>query len=228
MHMRGITEEMISLIDGRIVWLICVLIGAVFIFGFLNSANAELYEYPLPSEVAVQQGDSISVINLTNSTVTVRQNDGLFSSQIAVNGTWTAGMPYGVGYYPWSDSNGNTGVIRIINGIDNNVTTTSADPIINVNDNVVSGTATPNAPIAVTVINPNMDSSTVIVRTDSEGNFEQKLNPTVEGDHNIYVTDKDKTTATSYNVEDANKNLETRLSVLKVLESILKIIYGSE
>ena len=228
MHMRGITEEMISLIDGRIVWLICVLIGAVFIFGFLNSANAELYEYPLPSEVVVTQGEAFSVINLTNSTVTVRQNDGLFSSQIGVNGTWTAGMPYGVGYYPWSDSNGNTGVIRIINGIDNNVTTTSADPIINVNDNVVSGTATPNAPIAVTVINPNMDSSTVIVRTDSEGNFEQKLNPTVEGDHNIYVTDKDKTTATSYNVEDANKNLETRLSVLKVLESILKIIYGSE
>ena len=213
----------------KTLYIFLVLIGAVMIFGFLASANAELYEYPLPSEVVLTQGEAFSVINLTNSTVTVRQNDGLFSSQIAMNGTWTANLPYGVGYYPWSDSSGNTGVIRIVGTIDNNVTTSPADdPIINVNDNIVSGTATPNTPIAVTVINPNMDSSTVIVKTDSEGNFEQKLNPAVEGDHNIYVTDKDRTTATSYEVDDINRNLETRLSVLKVLESILKIIFGSE
>ena len=212
----------------KTLYIFLVLIGAVMIFGFLASANAELYEYPLPSEVVVTQGEAFSVINLTNSTVTVRQNDGLFSSSIGTNGTWTANMPYGIGYYPWSDSNGNTGVIRIVDSIDNNVTTSPADPIINVNDNIVSGTATPNTPIAVTVINPNMDSSTVIVKTDSEGNFEQKLNPAVEGDHNIYVTDKDRTTATSYEVDDINRNLETRLSVLKVLESILKIIFGSE
>ena len=210
----------------KVLYIFLVLISAVMIFGMLASANAEVYEYPLPSEVVVTQGDEFTVINLTNSTVTIRQNDGLFSSQIAVNGTWTAGMPYGVGYYPWSDSNGKQGVIRIVDSIDNNVTTSPADPIINVNDNVVSGTATPDTPIAVTVINPNMDSSTVIVKTDSEGNFEQKLNPAVEGNHDIYVTDKDKTTATSYNVEDSNKNLDTRLSILKVLESILRIIYG--
>ena len=210
----------------KVLYIFLVLISAVMIFGMLASANAEVYEYPLPSEVVVTQGDEFTVINLTNSTVTIRQNDGLFSSQIAVNGTWTAGMPYGVGYYPLSDSNGKQGVIRIVEPIDNNVQTSTEDPIINVNDNVVSGIATPDTPIAVTVINPNMDSSTVIVKTDSEGNFEQKLNPTAEGDHSIYVTDKDKTTKTSYNVEDRNKNLDTRLSVLKVLESILRIIYG--
>lgn len=210
----------------KVLYIFLVLISAVMIFGMLASANAEVYEYPLPSEVVVTQGDEFTVINLTNSTVTIRQNDGLFSSQIAANGTWTAGMPYGVGYYPWSDSNGKQGVIRIVEPINNNIQTSTEDPIINVNDNVVSGTATPDTPIAVTVINPNMDSSTVIVKTDSEGNFEQKLNPTAEGDHSIYVTDKDKTTKTSYNVEDSNKNLDTRLSVLKVLESILRIIYG--
>ena len=43
--------------------------------------------------------------------------------------------------------------------IDNNLSVASADPIISVSDNVVSGTATPETPIAVTVINPNMDSS---------------------------------------------------------------------
>ncbi len=217
--------------DDKLIWIFSLLIGSVFIFGLIASANAESpagYFYPLPSEVVVTQGDAISVVNLSNSTVTVRQNDGLFSSQIAVNGTWTANMPYGVGYYPWSDSSGNTGVIRIVDRIDSNVTTTSADPIINVNDNVVSGTATPDTPIGVTVINPHMDSSTIIVKTDSEGNFEQKLNPTSEGTHNIYVTDKNRTTYTSYEVDDINRNLETRLSVLKVLESILKIIYGSE
>lgn len=210
----------------KVLYIFLVLISAVMIFGMLASANAEVYEYPLPSEVVVTQGDEFTVINLTNSTVTIRQNDGLFSSQIAANGTWNAGMPYGVGYYPWSDSNGKQGVIRIVEPINNNIQTSTEDPIINVNDNVVSGTATPDTPIAVTVINPNMDSSTVIVKTDSEGNFEQKLNPTAEGDHSIYVTDKDKTTKTSYNVEDSNKNLDTRLSVLKVLESILRIIYG--
>ena len=41
-------------------------------------------------------------------------------------------------------------------------------------------------------------------------------------------TDKNKTTYTSYEVDEINRNLETRLSVLKVLESILRIIYGSE
>ncbi len=210
----------------KTLYIFLVLIGAVMIFGFLASANAELYEYPLPSEVVVTQGEAFSVINLTNSTVTVRQNDGLFSSSIGTNGTWTANMPYGIGYYPWSDSNGNTGVIRIVDSIDNNVTTSPADPIINVNDNIVSGTASPNTPIAVTVINPNMDSSTVIVKTDSEGNFEQNLNPTVKGEHNIYVTDKDETVKTTYDVVNENVNLDTRLSIMKSLESILRIIFG--
>lgn len=56
----------------KTLYIFLVLIGAVMIFGMLASANAELYEYPLPSEVVVTQGESISVINLTNSTVTVR------------------------------------------------------------------------------------------------------------------------------------------------------------
>ena len=210
----------------KVMYIFLVLISCVFIFGFIASANAELYEYPLPSEVVVTQGDSFSVINLSNSTVTIRQNDGLFSSQIAVNGTWTANMPYGVGYYPWSDSNGKQGVVRIVEPIDNNVQTSTEEPVINVSDNVVSGTATPETPIAVTVVNPNMDSSTVIVKTDSDGSFEQNLNPTVKGEHDIYVTDKDKTVKTTYAVVNENANLDTRLSIMKSLESILRIIFG--
>jgi len=91
---------------------------------------------------------------------------------------------------------------------------------------VVSGTATPETPIAVTVVNPNMDSSTVIVKTDSDGSFEQNLNPTVKGEHDIYVTDKDKTVKTTYAVVNENANLDTRLSIMKSLESILRIIFG--
>ncbi len=213
---------MISLIDGRIVWFICVLIGAVFIFGFLASANAEEFVNSLPSEVIVTQGDYVRVTNLSNSTLSISSDSGLFSSGVLyTNGTWTGNMPYDVGYYPWSDSNGNKGVIRIIDKIQPTV-----EPVINVSDNVVSGTATPETPIAVTVINPNMDSSTVVVKTDSEGNFEQNLNPTVKGEHNIYVTDKDETVKTTYDVVNENVNLDTRLSIMKSLESILRIIFG--
>ena len=208
----------------KVMYVFLVLISCVMLFGFLASANAEEFVNSLPSEVVVTQGDYIRVTNLSNSTLSISSDSGLFNSGVLyTNGTWTGNMPYDVGYYPWSDSNGNKGVIRIIDKIQPTV-----EPVINVSDNVVSGTATPETPIAVTVINPNMDSSTVIVKTDSEGNFEQKLNPAVEGDHNIYVTDKNRTTYTSYEVDDINRNLETRLSVLKVLESILKIIYGSE
>lgn len=221
-------ESQMTNSDDRLIWIFSLLIGAVFIFALIGQANAESYTNELPSEIYIEQGGQIELTNLTNSTLTVRQNEGLFSSSLGMNGTWTANMPYGVGSYPWSDSNGKTGVIYITSSIDNNLAQISNKPVISVEDNVVSGTATPDTPIGVTVINPHMDSSTVIVKTDSEGNFEQKLNPTSEGTHNIYVTDKNRTTYTSYEVDDINRNLETRLSVLKVLESILKIIYGSE
>ena len=211
----------------KVLYIFLVLIGSVFIFGFLASANAELYEYPLPSDISVKQGESFTLVNLSNNTVSVHERNGLFGSSLNVNGTWTHNMHY-KGNFEWFDSDGNMGIIRVVQPIDNNLSVASADPIISVSDNVVSGTATPETPIAVTVINPNMDSSTVIVKTDEQGNFKQNLNPTSNGNHEIYITDKDKTTATSYNVVDKDKNLDTRLSILKVLESILKIIYGSE
>lgn len=211
----------------KVLYIFLVLIGCVFIFGFLASANAELYEYPLPSDISVKQGESFTLVNLSNNTVSVHERNGLFGSSLNVNGTWTHNMHH-KGNFEWFDSDGNMGIIRVVQPINNNIAIASADPIISVSDNVVSGTATPETPIAVTVINPNMDSSTVIVKTDEQGNFKQNLNPTSNGNHEIYITDKDKTTATSYNVVDKDKNLDTRLSILKVLESILKIIYGSE
>lgn len=212
--------------DDKLIWIFSLLIGSVLIFGLIGSANAELYKYPLPSDISVKQGESFTLVNLSNSTVSVNERNGLFGSLLSVNGTWTHNM-HDKGNFEWIDTDGNIGVIRVVSPINNNLSIAS-DPIINVSDNVVYGTATPETPIAVTVINPNMDSSTVIVKTDEQGNFEQKLNPTSNGNHDIYVTDKNKTTATSYNVEDKDKNLDTRLSILKVLESILKIIYGSE
>lgn len=226
---------MISLMDGRLVWLLCVLIGAVLIFGLIDDAEGKehVYTNSLPSNVTMSAGDEIRLYNNSSSTLTVRQQDGLFTDgsaccvYVGSQSTLSITIPNSVGTFEWSDSNDNYGLLYIEQSLVELLTVT-AKPIISVNDNVVSGTATPDTPIAVTVINPNMDSSTVIVKTDSNGNFEQKLNPTTEGDHNIYVTDKKQTTVTSYEVDEINRNLETRLSVLKVLESILRIIFGSE
>jgi len=211
----------------KTMYIFLVLICSIIIFGFIASADAELYEYPLPSDISVKQGESFTLVNLSNSTVNVSERNGLFSSSLSVNGTWTHNMN-DKGNFEWYDSDGNIGIIHVVQPINNNISETPLQPTVSVSDNVVSGTATPDTPIAVTVINPNMDSSTVIVKTNEQGNFEQNLNPTSNGNHDIYVTDKDKTTSTSYNVEDKDKNLDTRLSILKVLESILKIIYGSE
>ena len=78
----------------KVLYIFLVLIGSVFIFGFLASANAELYEYPLPSDISVKQGESFTLVNLSNNTVSVHERNGLFGSSLNVNGTWTHNMHY--------------------------------------------------------------------------------------------------------------------------------------
>lgn len=193
-------------------------------FGIMSYAHAEQYTYDnyFPSYIELQQGDSLKLVNLTNQTFSVTERGGLFSSSLSVNGTWVANMPYEHGDYYWDDSRGYTGVIRIL---ENNIEQTPA-PTVYIEDNIVFGTGVEGKPVAVTTISPNYESKTVIVKTDDNGSYKTNLNPTENGSYDVYVTQGDSVTSVEYEVTDKDRNLDTRLSILQVLESILRIIYG--
>ena len=195
---------------------------------FVLNAYGEEYAFvnSLPAYLEIEQGDTVKLTNLTNSTINMKL-DGIgtsnhpterqvYSFPIPVNTTWTGDFPYPPGSYGWITDN-HYGQI-LIKG--------SHTPVVSVEDNIITGNVEPNTPTVVTTISPSHETTNTVVTPDSNGDFETKLNPTEKGSHTIYVTQDGDTVKTTYNVEDENKNLEIRLSLLQTLQAILEIIFG--
>jgi len=203
--------------------LISVLVISFATMFVLNAYGEEhAFVNALPAYLEIEQGDTIKLTNLTNSTINITHDEICcthMDSSIAVNGTWTGKFPYEPDTYDWYTDTDNGQII--IKGDVVPVVTT-----VNINDNIITGNSAPDSIVAVTTISPSMETSNKIVKTDNNGDFETNLTPTEKGSHDIYVTYGDSTVKTIYTVEDENENLEIRLSILQVLESILKIIFG--
>ena len=195
---------------------------------FFASAFGEEYRFTneLPIYLEIESGDIISLTNLTNSTINMKL-DGIgtsnhpterqvYSFPIPVNTTWTDDFPYPPGSYGWTTDN-HYGHILIKE---------PHTPVVSVEDNIITGNVEPNTPTVVTTISPSHETTNTVVTPDSNGDFETKLNPTEKGSHTIYVTQDGDTVKTTYNVEDENKNLEIRLSLLQTLQAKLEIIFG--
>ena len=188
---------------------------------FFAYAFAEEHTFvnTLPVYLEIEQGDSIKLINLSNSTINIKHDEICCTHMdysIGINGTWTGDFPYEPGMYEWA-TDINNGVILI------------KEPhilVVSVEDNIITGNVEPNTPTVVTTISPSHETTNTVVTPDSNGDFETKLNPTEKGSHTIYVTQDGDTVKTTYNVEDENKNLEIRLSLLQTLQAILEIIFG--
>ena len=129
---------------------------AVALLGCYQGADAEQYNFmnTLPNYLEIEQGDTIVLKNLTNSTINLRHTGGLFSSgELYTNGTWTGNMPYDAGIYEWemivdrSQLPASDGTINIRDSV--------LEQDIVVEDNIIQGTAEPGKPIAVTVVSPS-------------------------------------------------------------------------
>ena len=192
----------------------------VLILG-MGNAFAETYEFTntLPNYLEIKQNDVIFLKNLSNSTINLRHTEGLFSSgELYTNGTWTGNMPYEAGVYEWINVN-STGTIVIKDR-------QLIEQEIVVEDNIIQGKVEPEKTVAVTIVSPSNEVTNKIVKSDSDGSFETKLNPEEKGKHEIYITQDSHTLRTTYTVEDEFKNLELRLDILKALRDILEIIFG--
>jgi len=192
----------------------------VLILG-MGNAFAETYEFTntLPNYLEIKQNDIIFLKNLSNSTINLRHTEGLFSSgELYTNGTWTGNMPYEAGVYEWINVN-STGTIVIKDR-------QLIEQEIVVEDNIIQGKVEPEKTVAVTIVSPSNEVTNKIVKSDSDGSFETKLNPEEKGKHEIYITQDSHTLRTTYTVEDEFKNLELRLDILKALRDILEIIFG--
>tara|TARA_Y100000996_G_scaffold392927_1_gene356057 strand:+ start:620 stop:1252 length:633 start_codon:yes stop_codon:yes gene_type:complete len=192
----------------------------VLILG-MGDAFAETYKFTntLPNYLEIEQNDVIFLKNLSNSTINLRHTDGLFSSgELYTNGTWTGNMPYDPGVYEWINTN-STGTIVI------KEKQLMQQEVI-VEDNIIQGKVEPEKTVAVTIVSPSNEVTNKIVKSDSNGSFETKLNPEEKGKHEIYITQDSHTLRTTYTVEDEFKNLELRLDILKALRDILEIIFG--
>ena len=192
----------------------------VLILG-MGNAFAETYEFTntLPNYLEIKQNDIIFLKNLSNSTINLRHTEGLFSSgELYTNGTWTGNMPYEAGVYEWINVN-STGKIVIKDR-------QLIEQEIVVEDNIIQGKVEPEKIVAVTIVSPSNEVTNKIVKSDSDGSFETKLNPEEKGKHEIYITQDSHTLRTTYTVEDEFKNLELRLDILKALRDILEIIFG--
>ena len=192
----------------------------VLILG-MGDAFAETYKFTntLPNYLEIEQNDVIFLKNLSNSTINLRHTDGLFSSgELYTNGTWTGNMPYDPGVYEWINTN-STGTIVI------KEKHLMQQEVI-VEDNIIQGKVEPEKTVAVTIVSPSNEVTNKIVKSDSNGSFETKLNPEEKGKHEIYITQDSHTLRTTYTVEDEFKNLELRLDILKALRDILEIIFG--
>ena len=192
----------------------------VLILG-MGDAFAETYKFTntLPNYLEIEQNDVIFLKNLSNSTINLRHTDGLFSSgELYTNGTWTGNMPYDPGVYEWINTN-STGTIVIKEK-------QLIQQEVIVEDNIIQGKVEPEKTVAVTIVSPSNEVTNKIVKSDSNGSFETKLNPEEKGKHEIYITQDSHTLRTTYTVEDEFKNLELRLDILKALRDILEIIFG--
>ena len=201
--------------------------AAVALLGCYQGADAEQYNFVnlLPNYLEIDQGDTIVLKNLTNSTINLRHTGGLFSSgELYTNGTWTGNMPYDAGIYEW-EMIANSSQLPDLDGTIN-IRDSILEQDIVVEDNIIQGTAEPGKPIAVTVISPSYDVTNKVISPDSNGDFETKLNPEEKGEHQIFVTQESHTLSTAYTVEDEFKNLEIRLDILKTLKGILEVIFG--
>ena len=192
----------------------------VLILG-MGNVFAETYEFTntLPNYLEIKQNDIIFLKNLSNSTINLRHTEGLFSSgELYTNGTWTGNMPYEAGVYEWINVN-STGTIVIKDR-------QLIEQEIVVEDNIIQGKVEPEKIVAVTIVSPSNEVTNKIVKSDSDGSFETKLNPEEKGKHEIYITQDSHTLRTTYTVEDEFKNLELRLDILKALRDILEIVFG--
>lgn len=201
--------------------------AAVALLGCYQGADAEQYNFVnlLPNYLEIEQGDTIVLKNLTNSTINLRHTGGLFSSgELYTNGTWTGNMPYDAGIYEW-EMIVNSSQLPALDGTIN-IRDSVLEQDIVVEDNIIQGTAEPGKPIAVTVISPSYDVTNKVISPDSNGDFETKLNPEEKGEHQIFVTQESRTQSITYTVEDEFKNLELRLDILKTLRGILEVIFG--
>ena len=192
----------------------------VLILG-MGDAFAETYKFTntLPNYLEIEQNDVIFLKNLSNSTINLRHTDGLFSSgELYTNGTWAGNMSYDPGVYEWINTN-STGTIVI------KEKHLMQQEVI-VEDNIIQGKVEPEKTVAVTIVSPSNEVTNKIVKSDSNGSFETKLNPEEKGKHEIYITQDSHTLRTTYTVEDEFKNLELRLDILKALRDILEIIFG--
>ena len=201
--------------------------AAVALLGCYQGADAEQYNFVnlLPNYLEIDQGDTIVLKNLTNSTINLRHTGGLFSSgELYTNGTWTGNMPYDAGIYEW-EMIVNSSQLPALDGTIN-IRDSVLEQDIVVEDNIIQGTAEPGKPIAVTVISPSYDVTNKVISPDSNGDFETKLNPEEKGEHQIFVTQESRTQSITYTVEDEFKNLELRLDILKTLRGILEVIFG--
>ena len=84
---------------------------------FFAYAFAEEHTFvnTLPVYLEIEQGDSIKLINLSNSTINIKHDEICCTHMdysIGINGTWTGDFPYEPGMYEWA-TDINNGVILI-------------------------------------------------------------------------------------------------------------------
>tara|TARA_Y100001936_G_scaffold160740_1_gene157057 strand:- start:216 stop:944 length:729 start_codon:yes stop_codon:yes gene_type:complete len=212
---------------------IAVLCTTFAVLAFFPTAFAEQYEFTntLPNYLEIEQGDSIFLKNLTNSTINLRHTEGLFSSgELYTNGTWTGNMPYEPGIYQWTNTD-STGTIVIKSK------TVEIEPIVTISGNQLEGnvgTRVNDIPVAVTTISPTYQTQSIAVKTLENGSFETTLELQEIGTHDIIVSYDGKSigkfsqqvTEESISEYAGVDILELRLSLLETLERILEIIFG--
>ena len=210
-----------------------IILGFCALTFIVPVAFAEEYKFTntLPDYLEIEQGDSIVVKNLTNSTINIRHTGGLFSSgELYTNGTWTGNMPYEAGEYKWINTD-STGTIVIKEKIE------LQEPTVSIIGNQIIGNVgneVKNIPVAVTTISPTYQTESIAVKTSDNGNFETKLELDEVGTHDIIISYDGKSIGKfSQEVTEEGVReyagidiLELRLSILETLENILEIIFG--
>ena len=210
-----------------------IILGVCVLMFIVPVVFAEEYKFTntLPNYLEIEQGDTIVVKNLTNSTMNIRHTGGLFSSgELYTNGTWTGNMPYEVGVYDWVNTN-STGTIVIKEKRE------LQEPTVNIIGNQITGNVgneVKNIPVAVTTISPTYQTESIAVKTSDNGNFETTLELDEVGTHDIIISYDGKSIGKfSQEVTEEGVReyagidiLELRLSILETLENILEIIFG--
>tara|TARA_B100000676_G_scaffold230652_1_gene229217 strand:- start:112 stop:792 length:681 start_codon:yes stop_codon:yes gene_type:complete len=208
----------------------------VLIVGVGTSFGEEYhFTNSLPANLEIKQNDTIVLKNLTNSTIVIRHTEGIFSSSIGTNGTWTGNFPYDVGEYPWKKFIENSsipvdsGTIYIKSEI--------IEPTVTISGNHLEGNVgnnSQNIPVAVTTISPKFEAESIVVKTSTNGDFETILDLDEIGTHDVIVSHDGKSIGKfSQQVTEENVReyagidiLEIRLAILETLERILEVLFG--